>query len=87
MEEALAMTEAQILQRLGEIVSEVLGEDDVALSSATTAKEVEGWDSVTNVQIMVAVEQAFRFRFRTGELAGLRNVGELVGRICGRMGE
>lgn len=80
------MMDTEILQRLGDIVGDVLGEDGITLSAQTTAKDVDGWDSVTNVQIMVAVEQAFKIRFRTGELAGLRNVGDFVSRIREHLG-
>jgi acyl carrier protein len=81
------MTEAQILERVGEIVADTLGLDTVVLSAATTAAEVDGWDSLANVQIIVAIEKRFRIRFRTGEIAAIRNVGELVARIASRVNE
>lgn len=75
------MTDEQILQRISEIVAEILELDDLALSMTSTARDVDGWDSVTNVQIMVAIEQAFGTRFRTGELTAMKNVGDLVRRV------
>ena len=76
------MTHTEILNRVSGIVGDVLALDDVALTTATTAADVEGWDSLANVQIIVAIERAFTIRFRTGEIAAIRNVGELVGRIA-----
>ena len=75
------MTDAEVLDRVHGLVSDVLALDDLALTSTTTAAEVEGWDSLAHVQIIVAIERAFQIRFKTGEIASIRNVGELVSRI------
>ena len=48
----------------------------------TTAKDIEGWDSLANIELLVAIEKSFsRVKFNTGEVASLRNVGELVAAI------
>ena len=75
------MTQAEILEEVTEVVRDVLAEDDVVLSAGSTAADVEGWDSVTNIEIMIGLEQSFGFRFQTGEMATIKNVGELVARI------
>ena len=75
------MTQAEILEEITEVVRDVLAEDDVVLSAGSTAADVEGWDSVTNIEIMIGLEQSFGFRFQTGEMATIKNVGELVARI------
>ena len=79
------MTHAEILERLNGIVGDVLAIENLSLEPATTVGDVEGWDSLTHVQIIVAIERAFNIRFRTGEMAGLANVGELVARIAKRL--
>jgi acyl carrier protein len=80
------MTEAEILDRVRRIVAETVGLDTVVLSPATVAADVDGWDSLANVQIVVAIEKHFGIRFRTGEIASIRNVGELIARIKSRIG-
>jgi acyl carrier protein len=76
------MTQPDILSRVNAIVGDVLAIDNLSLEPSTTARDVEGWDSLTHVQIIVAIEKAFNIRFRTGEMAGIANVGELVSRIA-----
>lgn len=71
----------EIWTKLRALVAEVLDQGDVVLGPETVAADVEGWDSVTHVEILVAIEQTFGVRFRTGELGELRNVGALVERI------
>lgn len=71
----------EVLARLSEIVSEVLQLDDVELDMTTTADQIEGWDSVSSIEIMVAVEEAFGIRLKTGEMASMSSVGSLVNRI------
>ena len=80
------MTHEEILERLGDIVAETVGLDRLVLTAATTAADVDGWDSLAHVQIIVAVERAFSVQFRTGEIAAIGNVGELVARIAARSG-
>jgi acyl carrier protein len=79
------LSEQQIWDRLRTIFSTTLGRDDVVLTAETTARDVPGWDSVTHIQLMVAIERAFGIRFRTGELAHVENVGQLVQRISRRI--
>ena len=71
------MSETAILDRIAEVVGDVLGIDPPALKPETTARDVEGWDSISSVSIMIALEQEFGVRFRTGEIAGLADIGAL----------
>jgi acyl carrier protein len=66
------------------IFRESLDNESLTLTEATTAKDVEGWDSITHVLIMVAVEKKFRVKFTAGEIQQLKNVGELAGLIRGK---
>jgi acyl carrier protein len=75
------MTGDEMLQRVSEIVAETVGLETLVLTPTTTAADIEGWDSLANVQIIVAVERRFGIRFRTGEIAAIKNVGELIARI------
>jgi acyl carrier protein len=75
------MTYEQILERVSQIVGGTLDVEDLSLTPSMTAEDVPGWDSLAHVQIMVAIEQAFRIRFRTGEIAAIANVGDLVKRV------
>ncbi len=81
------MTETQIFERVAGIVADTLGLDHVVLTASTTAADVEGWDSLANVQIIVAIEKAFGIRFRTGEIAAIKNAGDLVARIASRVSD
>ena len=73
------------LSRLTAVFREVFDEDDLVITRATTAREVPGWDSVMHVNLMIATERAFRLRFRSGEIAGLKDVGQLVDLIDRRL--
>lgn len=66
------------LARLQEIIRNVFDDDSLVMTRETTAQDVEAWDSVQNVTLMLEVESAFRVRFSTSEMAYLKNVGELV---------
>lgn len=78
-------TEGAILARVRAVMADVFGDDNVVIEASTTAADVEGWDSVRNIEVMVALENEFGIRFNTGEMATLANVGQLVTRIAGRL--
>ncbi|MDB6017061.1 MAG: acyl carrier protein [Pedosphaera sp.] len=63
------------------VFREALDNDSLTLTEGTTAKEVEGWDSITHVLIVVAVEKKFRVKFTAGEIQRLQNVGEFAALI------
>lgn len=78
------LDESLIWNRLAGIYTSVLDLDSVDLKRSTTAADIPEWDSVAHVQLMIAVEKTFGFRMRTGEIAGLSNVGDLVDVIAAR---
>jgi acyl carrier protein len=79
------MTPQDTLHRLSRIVSETLDLDDFTLQPWMTAADVDGWDSLTNVQIVVAIEKEFGVRFSTGDIATMRSVADLVDRTRARL--
>lgn len=72
------MTEDEILQRITHIVRDELDDDDITLTNGTVAKEVDGWDSLAHVRIVIAVEKAFKTRFEIVQITALESVGDLV---------
>ena len=78
-----AMQEQQIYERLAELFADLF-EDEIRLTPELSAKEVDGWDSLTHVRLMLTVEKAFKVKFSTSELGNLKNVGELVALIKGK---
>ena len=71
-----------ILQRVGEIMADTFDLDDLAVTRETTAGDVEEWDSLSHVRLIVAIERAFKIKFTNAEIERLRNVGELVDAIA-----
>ncbi|HWF20269.1 MAG TPA: acyl carrier protein [Verrucomicrobiae bacterium] len=63
------------------IFKDVLDNDSLVLEEKTTAKDVDGWDSITHVLIVVAVEKKFRVKFTAGEIQQLQKVGDLAALI------
>lgn len=67
-----------ITDSLTPILCDVLDDDELVISEVTTALDVEGWDSLTNIRIMVSIEKAFNVRFTAAEISNLKNVGALA---------
>ncbi len=63
---------------LQNIVRELFNDATITIDENTTAADVKGWDSLNNVRLMVQIERKFGFRFKTSEIAGLKNIGELL---------
>jgi acyl carrier protein len=80
------MSEAQIYAELGEIFSDVFLTDDIELRPELSAKDVPGWDSFKQIDIILAVEEKYRIKLNTRELDSLQNVGDLVRVITAKTG-
>jgi len=72
------MPEKDLMSTLTAVFQTVFGDETLSLSRATTARDVEGWDSLMHINLIVAVEREFKIRFTTREIAGLQDVGELL---------
>lgn len=72
------MTEQEIYRDLTSIFRDVFDDEGITISEATTASDIEGWDSQAHITLVVATEVRFGIRFRTAELEQLRNVGDFV---------
>ena len=79
-------TEAEIYAGLTTIFQDVFLRDDLTLTPALTAKDVHGWDSFKQIEIVMASEEHWNIRFSTRELDALRCVGDLVRTIAGKTG-
>lgn len=78
------MDESELWEQLTAVFQETFDDPDIVLARETTASDVEGWDSVSNIRLLVTAEQVFGVKFHTGEIAGLANVGELFDLIAAR---
>lgn len=72
------MDKTEVLETVQEIVQDALGLKDLKLTTETSAKDVERWDSVANIGIIMGIEQEFGFRFDLGELDSIQNVGDII---------
>ena len=73
------MNEDAIWAQLTAVFRDVFDDEDIVLTTETTAEDIEEWDSLSNVLLLIAIEQTFGgIKFSTGEIANLKNVGELT---------
>ena len=72
---------ADIIKRLTAIFRDVLDNDDLVITPATTAADVDGWDSLAHIHLVVSIEKALGMRFTADEVASLENVGDLANLI------
>jgi acyl carrier protein len=72
------MDQNEIYARLTEIFESVFDEDSISVTPELSAKDVDGWDSLTNIRLMLTVEKAFKIKLSTSEIGKLENVGDLV---------
>jgi acyl carrier protein len=70
--------EAQIYERLTRLLQDIFDNDSISVTPELSAKDVDGWDSVTHIRLMLTVERAFRTKFSTSEIGNLKNIGDLV---------
>lgn len=70
-----------IQEKLSEVFCDVFEDDELVITPEMTADEVEDWDSLMHVNLMVAVEKRFGIRFSSSEIARLQNVGQLIALI------
>ena len=72
------MERNEILKRVEEIFREELEQENLVLTDETTADDVDGWDSLSHVQLVAAMEEAFGIEFKSRDILSWDNVGDLI---------
>ena len=72
------MQKSEILSRITPIFQDILEDDELELTDDLTAADVEAWDSLSNVRLIVAVEQDLGIKFNMAAISDIENVGELI---------
>lgn len=72
------MTRTEITANLNEVFCDVFEDQNIVIHEETTAQDIPKWDSVSHIDMICMVEEKFRIRLTTKEVAGLKNVGELI---------
>lgn len=79
------MNRSEIMIKIAGCLEDVLDEDDIELTEETTADDVEGWDSMAHVKLIIAMESTFDIRFESHEFSAPENIGEMVSLIEGKL--
>jgi len=72
------LTASEVYQRLTTVLQEVFDDDGLQATPDLTASDVEGWDSLKHVRLVLSVEKAFHISFAASEIGNLKNIGELA---------
>lgn len=72
------MERQEIFEKLNEIFCDVLDLDEVELNDETSAEDIEEWDSLSHIQLIVAIEKEFKIKFTSKEIMSWKNVGEMI---------
>lgn len=72
------MNREEILSKINEIFQDAFDDESLEISEATTANDIEGWDSLMQMNLIEMIEDEFEFQFTMDEVAGLKNVGSIV---------
>lgn len=72
------MDKQNILGQINKIFVSILDNEDIKINESTMANDVDEWDSLTHIQLVVAIEKHFSIRFTSKEIQSWNNVGEMI---------
>ena len=78
------MNNKEILNQVQEIFHDQLDDESIVLTSETTAEDVDDWDSLTHIMLVVAIEKHFKIKFTSSEILSWNNVGEMINCILAK---
>lgn len=79
------MTREEVYSKLTEVFRTVFDDDTITLNDSTTSADIEDWDSLEHIDLIVSIEKAFSMKFTMSETTGMKNVGEMVDIILSRI--
>jgi acyl carrier protein len=72
------MEKNEILIQVQDVFCDILDEESIILGYETTSNDIDGWDSLTHIQLVVAIEKHFKIKFSSSEILSWKNIGEMI---------
>ena len=72
------MTREEVFAKLNEVFQDEFDDDSITVREETTANDIDDWDSLEHINLIIAIEKKFGLKFTMMEVTGLENVGEMV---------
>ncbi|MCI2088597.1 MAG: acyl carrier protein [Prevotella sp.] len=79
------MTKAELMEKLQELMRDVFDNDEIEIDEDTTAEDIEEWDSLTNIQLVDAIEKAFGLKLTSKEIVSWDDVGEMADALLNKI--
>jgi acyl carrier protein len=72
----------KIHTELQDVFRRVFGDDELVIEDTTTSTDIDGWDSMAHINLVIAIEKRFGIKFAAGELAAMRGADQSVGSLA-----
>ncbi len=79
------MTRNEVYDKLNDVFRTVFDDDSITVCDETTSADIEDWDSLEHIDLIVSIEKEFGMKFTMSETTGMKNVGEMVDIILQRV--
>jgi len=72
------LTREAVFKRTNAVFRDVFDDESITVGENTTANDVEDWDSLMHINLVLAIEEEFGMKFTMGEVTAMKNVGEMA---------
>ena len=81
------MTREEVFEKLNTVFRDNFDDDGINLTDSTSSEDIEDWDSLEQINLVVAIQDAFGIKFNIDEVNAMKNVGEMADAILEKTGE
>lgn len=79
------MTREEVMERVQDIFRNNFDDESIVLTDETVASDIEDWDSLEQINLLVAIQKEFDIKFSVGEVEGLQDVGEMIDLVMSKL--
>ena len=80
------MSREEVFEKLNEVFRDVFDDESITVTDATTANDIDDWDSLEHINLLAAIKQEFGMKFNMGQVVSMKNVGEMADIIISKIG-